>query len=98
MRITSCPISLAIGVKVTLVGEYRLQKILLRISFRAEVQREFCRKTNLGGHRTALQDLSSKLYLCHYKTPFRPEKVTCRLLPHRSGFTLFRPAKEGSEN
>ena len=48
---------------------------------------------NLGGHRTALQDLSSKLYLCHYKTPFRPEKVTCRLLPHRSDFIAVSPCE-----
>lgn len=40
-----------------------------------------------------MQDLSSKLYLCHYKTPFRPEKVTCRLLPHRSDFIAVSPCK-----
>ena len=51
-----------------------------------------------GRHRSAVQSFPSKLYFCGHKTPFRPEKVTCRLLPHRSDFSLFRPAKEGSGN
>ena len=44
---------------------------------------------NLG-----LQDLLSKLYFCGHKIRFAPSKVTCRLLPQRSGKSLFRFAKE----
>lgn len=49
---------------------------------------------NPGGHRTALQDLSGKLYLCGHKTPFSFHKGNLPTAAHRSGNALFRPAKE----
>ena len=41
-----------------------------------------------------LQLEPSKLYFCGHKIRFAPSKVTCRLLPQRSGKSLFRFAKE----
>lgn len=51
-----------------------------------------------GRHRSAVQSFPSKLYFCGHKTPFRTHKVTCRMLAHRSGWPLFRMAKEGPGN
>lgn len=51
----------------------------------------------LGRHRSAVQSFPSKLYFCGHKTPFRTHK-TCRMLVHRSGWPLFRMAKNGPGN
>lgn len=48
-----------------------------------------------GRYRSAVQSFLSKLYFCGHKTRFVLTKVTCRMLAHRSGWPLFRMAKDG---
>ena len=56
-----------------------------------------------GRHCSAVQSFPSKLYLasCTFvatKLRFVLTKVTCRMLAHRSGWPLFRIAKDGPGN
>lgn len=51
-----------------------------------------------GRHRSAVQSFPSKLYFCGQKLRFVLTKVTCRMLAHRSGWPLFRMAKDGPGN
>lgn len=50
---------------------------------------------NLGGHRTALQDLSSKLYPCHYKTVFRTAEGDLPTALHRGDFIAVSLCEKG---
>ena len=53
-----------------------------------------------GRHRSAVQSFPSKLYFCGHKTPFRTHKSNLPngMLVHRSGWPLFRMAKDGPGN
>lgn len=51
-----------------------------------------------GRHRSAVQSFPSKLYFVATKLRFVLTKVTCRMLAHRSGWPLFRMAKDGPGN
>lgn len=54
-----------------------------------------------GRHRSAVQSFPSKQASCTFvatKLRFVLTKVTCRMLVHRSGWPLFRMAKDGPGN
>ena len=52
-----------------------------------------------GRHCSAVQSFPSKLYtFVATKLRFILTKVTCRMLAHRSGWPLFRMAKDGPGN
>ena len=53
----------------------------------------FGTKETPGVYRPALQELSRKLYLCHYKTPFRPSKGDLPTATHRGDYIAVSPCE-----
>lgn len=70
--------------------------ILLCISPQGVLFGNFGARMNPGGHRTALQDLSGKLYLCGHKTPFSFHKGNLPTAAHRSGNAAVSPCERSS--
>lgn len=51
-----------------------------------------------GRHRSAVQSFQASCTFVATKLRFVLTKVTCRMLAHRSGWPLFRMAKDGPGN